>query len=369
MLEHAVFNAPRVVFAMVGAAAVRDHSFQREARLSAPRSHRSTRDATTGRRSLPAMEPRYNHPRLSMQQSALAFRDADDFVRGVSPFLEMGAYEWLWAQPGATFKKLAEKFRTRPDALPSDFVRPALADATAREVMATLATHGVSRFGLAINQTYEYPKELRDARHPVEVLYYLGTWNLVETNALAVVGTRKPSAEALAETDALVQALVAEDWTIVSGLAEGIDTQAHETALAAGGRTIGVIGTPISEAYPRANADLQRRIADAFLVVSQVPVLRYYQQIWMQNRSFFPERNITMSALTLGTVIVEASDTSGTLIQARAALQQGRKLFILDRCFHDPALKWPHDYVRKGAIRVRDHAEIVEGLRGVHRNR
>jgi DNA processing protein len=335
----------------------------------AGRARRCTRNSTRRRQSLPVIETPYNRSRFSMQQSALAFRDADDFVRGLSPFLEMGAYEWLWAQPGATFKKLADRFRARPDALPSDFVSHDLAIATAREVVATLAGRGVPRFGLAINQTYEYPKELRDARHPVEVLYYLGSWNLVETNGVAVVGTRKPSQDALAETAALVRLLVAHDWTIVSGLAEGIDTQAHTTAFAAGGRTIGVIGTPICEAYPRANAELQRRIADTFLVVSQVPVLRYYQQIWMQNRSFFPERNITMSALTHGTIIVEASDTSGTLIQARAALQQGRKLFILDRCFHDPDLKWPHEYVRRGAVRVRDYAEIVEALGDVRRNR
>lgn len=304
-----------------------------------------------------------------MRQSALAFRDADDFVRGVSPLIELGAYEWLWAQPGATFKSIADRFRARPDALPSDLVPHDLAESTAREVIAKLASRGVDRFGLTIHQTFEYPKELRDAKHPVELLYHLGTWNLVETKAVAVVGTRTPSADALAETDALTRALVAEDWTIVSGLADGIDTQAHETTLAAGGRTIAVIGTPISETYPRANGALQRRIADEFLLVSQVPVLRYYQQTWMHNRSFFPERNVTMSALTLATVIVEASDTSGTLFQARAAIQQGRKLFILDRCFANPELTWPHEYERQGAIRVRDHAEIVEALRDVHRGR
>ena len=71
-----------------------------------------------------------------MQQSALALRDADDFVRGVSPLLELGAYEWLWAQPGATFKSIADRFRARPDALPSDFVPHALAERTARAVVA-----------------------------------------------------------------------------------------------------------------------------------------------------------------------------------------------------------------------------------------
>jgi len=113
-------------------------------------------------------------------------------------------------------------------------------------------------------------------------------------------------------------------WTIVSGLAEGIDTVAHTTALELGGRTIAVIGTPISESYPKSNAELQARIAKDFLVVSQVPIERYGHQIWKQNRGFFPERNVTMSALTEATVIVEASNTSGTLIQARAALRQNR---------------------------------------------
>jgi DNA processing protein len=85
----------------------------------------------------------------------------------------------------------------------------------------------------------------------LKLLYHLGTWNFIETDAVAIVGTRKASPDALAETDALVRALVAEDWTIVSGLADGIDTQAHTSALDASGRTIAVIGMPISETYPR----------------------------------------------------------------------------------------------------------------------
>jgi DNA processing protein len=112
-----------------------------------------------------------------------------------------------------------------------------------------------------------------------------------------------------------------------------VDTAAHETAIAAGGRTIAVIGTPLSHVYPRTNTELQRKIARDFLLISQVPVKRYETRTTGKNRLFFPERNITMSALTEATVIVEAGETSGTLIQARAALQQGRKLFILDSCF------------------------------------
>lgn len=305
-----------------------------------------------------------------MQQTALAFHDAEDFIRGVSPLRELGAYEWLWTQPGATFKTLAKKFRAHPDKLPSDFVPSEIAEATATEVRDALAARGVPHFGVQLRQSYEYPQVLREARHPLELLYHLGTWNFIETDAVAVVGTRKASADALAETDSLVRALVAEDWTIVSGLADGIDTQAHTSAFDASGRTIAVIGTPISETYPRANAELHARIARDFLVVSQVPVLRYYRQTWMQNRAFFRDRNITMAALTRASIIVEAGEMSGARILARAAAEQGRPLFILDRCFHDPAARWPHAFVEQhGAVRVRNHAEVLEALRGVHRDR
>ena len=104
------------------------------------------------------------------------------------------------------------------------------------------------------------------------------------------------------------------DIPLYQGLAAGIDRVAHETAIEEGGRTIAVIGTPLSHAYPKANQELQRDIAKNFLVVSQVPVKRYESQDYRRNRSFFPERNVTMSALTEATVIVEASETSGTLI-------------------------------------------------------
>ena len=144
-------------------------------------------------------------------------------------------------------------------------------------------------------------------------------------------------------------------------LAAGIDTVAHETAIAEGGRTIAVIGTPLSYTYPRENAELQRKIAREYLVISQVPVRRYEKQDYRKNRFFFPERNITMSALTEATIIVEAGETSGTLIQARAALQQRRKLFILDSCFRK-GLSWPEKFAANGAIRVKDYNDIRRHL-------
>ena len=153
-----------------------------------------------------------------------------------------------------------------------------------------------------------------------------------------------------------------DGFTIVSGLAAGIDRMAHETAIEEGGRTIAVIGTPLSQSYPKENSDLQRHIADYFLIVSQVPLKRYEDQDYRRNRSFFPERNVTMSALTEATVIVEAGDTSGTLIQARAAIRQRRTIFVLDSCFRNPRLAWPAKLQARGAIRVKDYDDIRSRL-------
>lgn len=276
----------------------------------------------------------------------------------ISPKLELGAYEALWLEQGATFKTLADRFAKDPSALPSDFVGPSQALAAADEVLARLKASGVHQFGVRIHHAGDYPTKLRDARYPVELLYYQGAWEIVEARGVAVVGSRRASPEGRQRAAQVARGLVQRDFTVVSGLAEGIDRAAHEAALAAEGRTIAVIGTPLGQYYPRENRDLQQRIATDHLLISQVPVLRYARQAPPQNRLFFPERNVTMSALTEATVIVEAGETSGTLTQARAALHQGRKLFILDSCFRDARLTWPARFEVEGAVRVRSMDDI-----------
>lgn len=283
-------------------------------------------------------------------------------VAPISPLRELGAYEELWLQQGATFKTIADRFAADPTALPSDFVSPAIAEARGREVLGIFAKTGVSHFGIRIHHAGNYPKRLRDARNPVEMLYFQGTWEFSESRSVAVVGSRKPSEEGLRRAAKISKALVDKGFTVVSGLAAGIDTAAHTAALEVGGRTIAVIGTPLGEHYPKENFELQDRIASQYLLVSQVPVLRYAKQAVPHNRLFFPERNITMSALTEATIIVEASDTSGTLTQARAALHQGRKLFIPDSCFQRTDITWPTTFEAKGAVRVRDVSDIWDSL-------
>ncbi len=296
-----------------------------------------------------------------MSQQQLAF-GSSVALAPVSPMLEMGAYESLWLRPGMTFPRLAALFRHAPSSRPSDLVAQAEAVETAEQALTLLRAGGAARIGVRVHGAGEYPAKLRDAKHPVELLYFQGWWDLVETRCVAVVGTRHPTGEGVHLAKQIAAALVADNFTVVSGLAAGIDTAAHIGALEAGGRTVAVLGTPLGTTYPPTNAALQERIAREFLVISQVPAVRYAKQTPLQNRFFFPERNVTMSALTEATIIIEAGNTSGTLIQARAALHQKRKVFILDRCFRDPALKWPERFEKQGALRVPGYAEIRTAL-------
>jgi DNA processing protein len=300
---------------------------------------------------------------LNRSGMLLSLVEEDGPARGpILPKRELGAYEAMWLEPGATFKSIAEKFAADPDALPSDFVSPSNAEACARQVLDRFAKAGVSQFGVRINHAGDYPAKLRDARYPIELLYFRGVWELTETRCVAVVGSREASAEGLRRAKRLSRELVERGFTVVSGLAAGIDTAAHTAAIEAKGRTIAVIGTPLNSIYPAQNRELQEEIARKFLVISQVPVLRYEKQGPQHNRLFFPERNATMSALTEATIIVEAGDTSGSLTQARAAFHQGRKVFILDSCFQRPDLKWPARFEAQGAIRVREADDVWRAL-------
>jgi len=271
---------------------------------------------------------------------------------------EMGAYEFLWSQQGTTFKRLAELFKRNPDSLPSELVEDNYIKDTLNQLDHWISN---SEFNILLNGTLDYPESLRDATYPVEMIYYKGCLELLSTpKRIAIVGTRNPTDEGTRRARKLSRQLVEVGYTIFSGLARGIDTVAHQTAIKFGGNTVAVIGTPITEYYPQENKELQDFIAANHLLISQVPIKRYYAQNFRVNRIFFPERNATMFALSQATVIVEAGETSGSLIQARAALSQGRKVFILDSCFNNPKITWPHKYAEKGAIRVRD----IDDIRG-----
>src|SRR3982074_2467992 len=124
-----------------------------------------------------------------MQRLSLTAISSDSPALGaISPQREMGAYEALWLETGASFKTIPAKFAADTTALPSDFVAPSLADRCAADVMKTLKAAGIHRFGVRVNHAGDYPKRLRDARHPIELLYYQGAWELTEMRCIAIVG-------------------------------------------------------------------------------------------------------------------------------------------------------------------------------------
>jgi DNA processing protein len=278
----------------------------------------------------------------------------------ISPLQEFLAYEALWDRPDSSFRSLALQLHDYPARLVSTLIEPEMIDTYKKQLLPVIKD--LPNFGIRVYGDGEFPQRLKDARHPINILYYQGDWNLTYSPSVAVVGTRNPTQEGIRRTEYLVKRLTQDKIVIVSGLAKGIDTAAHITAIQNGGFTIAVIGTPLNCYYPLENKELQNKIASDHLLISQVPFSRYLRQTYRENRLFFPERNITMSALTDATIIVEAGETSGTLIQARAALDQGRKLFILENNFLNPALTWPKKYQEKGAIRVKDYDEIREHL-------
>jgi len=183
-----------------------------------------------------------------------------------------------------------------------------------------------------------------ERRNAPPLLYVCGWVDTLEhKRRVSVVGARKATAEGLNRASRIARLLVGQNITVVSGLAEGIDTAAHETAIAQGGRTVAVLGTPLDQVYPAKNRDLQFRIMEKHLAVSQFPLGSPIQ------RSNFPRRNRTMALIVDASIIVEASDTSGALSQGWETLRLGRPLFIMKALADDPRLKWPAEMRKYGA--------------------
>lgn len=196
-----------------------------------------------------------------------------------------------------------------------------------------------------------------ERKHAPERLFVSGDTSLLRLPRVAVVGSRKASDAGLARARKLAKRLCEEGIVVVSGLAEGIDTAAHTTAVEFG-RTIAVLGTPLEQAYPRSNAKLQARLAVEHLVVSQFP-----SGYPVQPKSF-PIRNRTMALISHATVIIEATDTSGSLSQGFEALRLGRHLFIAQSVVDNPTLNWPTDMLGYGARILTDDSlsELIDEL-------
>jgi DNA protecting protein DprA len=188
-------------------------------------------------------------------------------------------------------------------------------------------------------------------------VYAAGDLALLQNPAVSIVGTREVSDDGYRRAHRLARELVSEGVIVMSGLARGVDEAAHTGAIAHGGRTIAVIGTPLDKAYPAEHAELQMEIYRDHLLLSP------FSQGEKVFRSNFPKRNRVMALLSDATVIVEASDTSGTLHQAAECLRQERWLFIMRSVAEDPSLSWPAKFLDKPRVRVlKDTSEILQAI-------
>lgn len=202
----------------------------------------------------------------------------------------------------------------------------------------------------------DYPPLLRRAGSPPLALFVAGDPGLLWHPAVAVVGSRGPTAGGRDNARAFSRALAAAGFAVGSGLAAGVDRMAHEAALEAGGITIAVLGTGPDVPYPQEHAGLMARIATEGAVVSEHPPGT------AARREHFPSRNRILAGLSLGTLVIEAAGRSGALITARLAADAGREVFAVPGSIHNPMARGCHRLIRDGAALVESADEVIAAL-------
>lgn len=241
-----------------------------------------------------------------------------------------------------------------PDGADDAWLHAGLAGMTAdrerywAEELARLKRTGAS---LVTIDSPAYPRNLRLIANRPPLLFVRGAFSEQDERAIAVVGTRTASREGIRAASGLSAALAERDVTVVSGLAAGIDTAAHSAAVNGGGRTIAVFGTGIDHVFPAANRALARRIEEQGACVSQ---------FWPHQRGAkwtFPVRNVVTSGLSTGTVVIEASETSGAKRQAMDALRHGKRVLLLERLVTNQS--WAEALVGHPRVDVADGVDSV----------
>ncbi len=219
----------------------------------------------------------------------------------------------------------------------------------------SLARHGVQ----AITQADpDYPELLREIYLPPMVLYVRGTLVPEDAWAVSIVGTRKATAYGYQVTEQLARGLASSSVTVISGLARGIDTAAHKTALSvSGGRTIAVLGCGLDISYPPENARLAARICEQGALISEFPLGTQPEP------TNFPIRNRVISGLSLGVVVIEAPKHSGALITTRFALEQNRQVFAVPGHIYSKASEGTNALIQAGAKLVMSVEDILDELK------
>ena len=279
-----------------------------------------------------------------------------------SNFQELINYEYLWSLEHSNLKKISEQL-VKQNILPSQAIQNSLfPEENNKQDIKTVLENIKTNYSYIFYKDTAYPKSLLETESPIPLLYYKGNLNLLKQPLVSIVGTRNMTYDGAARAAKISRLMSDNGYTIVSGLAKGIDTIVLETAVKCNKPVIAVIGTPINEYYPKENQKLQDYISNNYLLLSQVPFYKYSKQPFSTKKFYFPERDVTMAALAKATIVVEASDHSGTLIQARACMKLNKPLFILNSCFENEKITWPKYYESKGAIKVKEINDIIKKL-------
>jgi DNA processing protein len=296
-------------------------------------------------------------PSLSASKSLAAWLRLS-FEPGVGPVTaygllqEFGPPDQLYAQGLDALSAKLPLPLARQLAAPAD-------DATRRRIDDALAwADRPGNYLMTLNDRH-YPPALLATHDPPTLLYVKGLPSLLGRHGLAIVGSRNATPDGLGHAREFAQHLAGLGYTIVSGLALGIDAAAHEGALAAGadgGGTLAVVGTGADVVYPRSNRGLAQRIADQGAIVSELPLgtraLAHH----------FPRRNRLVAGLSKGVLVVEAAVHSGSLITARIAADIGRDVFAIPGSIHSPLSRGCHVLLRQGAKLVECSQDIVDEL-------
>lgn len=231
-----------------------------------------------------------------------------------------------------------------------------LAEDAAAEVAATLAWASRPGHALITLADARYPQQLLQIANPPPLLYVRGDATLLTRASLAIVGSRNPTPQGLANAVQFARTFSTAGLTIVSGLALGIDAAAHRGALDGQGSTVAVLGTGVDVVYPARNAPLFAQIATSGALVSEFPLGA------PAIAANFPRRNRLISGLAHGVLVVEAAVSSGSLITARLAAEQGRDVFAVPGSIHSPHAKGCHALIKQGAKLVESAADVLDEL-------
>lgn len=202
----------------------------------------------------------------------------------------------------------------------------------------------------------DYPPLLKEIHDPPPVLYAVGNLSCLKQTSIALIGTRLPSSMGRGIAYEWAKALSLNNLTIVSGLARGIDTAAHQGAMTGSAKTIGVLGTGINLTYPPSNRNLARSMTQNGLLLSEFPLNT------PPKAGHFPRRNRIISGLSIATLVIEATLKSGSLLTARFALEQNRDVFALPGSIHLPQTQGCHHLLKQGASLVTSYQDVLMEL-------